>query len=49
MFSDIPADTRIVIIDDVAANLRLLESSLKAFGLRNVLSFADSASGLVWL
>lgn len=49
MFTDIPADTRIVIIDDVATNLRLLESSLKAFGLCNVTSFVDSASGLRWL
>ncbi|WP_321355348.1 HD domain-containing phosphohydrolase [Pseudomonas extremaustralis] len=49
MFRDIPADVRIVIIDDVAANLRLLESSLKAFGLREVKSFADSATGLAWL
>ena len=49
MFTDIPADTRIVIIDDVAANLRLLESSLKAFGLKHVKSFADSGAGLCWL
>ena len=49
MFTDIPADVRIVIIDDVAANLRLLESSLKAFGLREVKSFSDSALGLAWL
>ena len=49
MFTDIPSDVRIVLIDDVAANLRLLSSSLKAFGLSNVSSFTDSAAGLQWL
>lgn len=49
MFTDIPAETRIVIIDDVASNLRLLESSLRAFGLRQVVCFAHSAEGLAWL
>lgn len=49
MFTDIPDDVRIVVIDDVAANLRLLASSLKAFGLNNVMSFSESAEGLQWL
>ncbi|KPA90373.1 HD-GYP domain-containing protein [Pseudomonas sp. RHF3.3-3] len=46
MFTDIPLDTRILIIDDVAANLRLLSSSLKAFGLNEIVSFSDSGQGL---
>ncbi len=49
MFTDIPDDVRIVVIDDVSANLRLLASSLKAFGLTNVVSFSESATGLQWL
>ena len=40
---------QVVVIDDIAANLRLLESSLRAFGLRQVQSFSDSAAGLRWL
>jgi putative two-component system response regulator len=40
---------RVVIVDDVAANTRLLESSLKAFGLRNIVSFSDSGAALDWL
>ncbi|QXI26114.1 HD domain-containing phosphohydrolase [Pseudomonas vanderleydeniana] len=48
MFTDIPLDTRILIIDDVAANLRLLTSSLKAFGLNETVSFSDSRQGLEW-
>lgn len=39
----------VVVIDDVAANLRLLESSLRALGLRQVRAFSDSAAGLEWL
>lgn len=39
----------VVIVDDVVANVRLLESSLKAFGLRNTISFSDSAVALQWL
>ncbi|MBU1332254.1 MAG: response regulator [Gammaproteobacteria bacterium] len=39
----------VVVIDDVAANLRLLESSLRALGLRQVRAFSDSAAGLDWL
>lgn len=46
MFIDIPDDVRIVVIDDVDANLRLLSSSLKAFGLTNVECFSESAAGL---
>ncbi|MFI8583047.1 Cyclic di-GMP phosphodiesterase response regulator RpfG [Pseudomonas sp. THAF187a] len=41
--------SRVVIVDDVVANSRLLESSLKAFGLRNTISFSDSAAALEWL
>ncbi|WP_025128597.1 HD domain-containing phosphohydrolase [Pseudomonas sp. PH1b] len=48
MFTDIPLDTRILIIDDVAANLRLLSSSLKAFGLSEIVSFSESRQGLEW-
>lgn len=40
---------RVVIVDDVVANVRLLESSLRAFGLRNTISFSDSAVALDWL
>ena len=39
----------IVLVDDTPANLRLLESSMKAFGLRNVRAFSDSAAALDWL
>jgi putative two-component system response regulator len=41
--------SRVVIVDDVVANGRLLESSLKAFGLRDTISFSDSAAALEWL
>src|SRR3990167_899556 len=40
---------KVVVIDDIAANLRLLESSLRACGLRQVQGFTDSAAGLQWL
>jgi len=40
---------KVVVIDDVAANLRLLESSLRALGLSQVKAFSDSAAGLAWL
>lgn len=49
MFSSISPETRIVIIDDIQTNLRLLESSVKAFGLRHIISFTDSAAGLEWV
>lgn len=39
----------VVVIDDAAPNLRLLESSLRAFGLRQIEAFTDSAAGLAWL
>ena len=39
----------IVLVDDTPANLRLLESSMKAFGLRNIKAFSDSATALTWL
>lgn len=41
--------SRVVIVDDVVANSRLLESSLKAFGMRDTISFSDSAAALEWL
>ncbi|BCD89164.1 hypothetical protein PSm6_55710 [Pseudomonas solani] len=49
MFTSIPKETRIVIIDDITANMRLLESSTRAFGLHHVQGFSDSAKGLEWL
>lgn len=39
----------VVVIDDAAPYLRLLESSLRAFGLRQIEAFSDSAAGLAWL
>lgn len=39
----------IVVIDDINTNIRLLESSLKAFGLRHIHSFSDPVAGLDWL
>lgn len=39
----------VVVIDDMAPNLRLLESSLRAFGLRHVHGFTSSAAGLEFL
>lgn len=42
-------NARLVIIDDIIPNLKLLESSLRAFGLRHIQSFSDSAAGLTWL
>jgi putative two-component system response regulator len=39
----------VVLVDDTPANLRLLESSMKAFGLRNLTAFTDSADALDWL
>ena len=49
MLSEQLHQSRVVIVDDVLANTRLLESSLKAFGLRGTLSFSDSAQALDWL
>mgnify|MGYP001038197538 CR=1 FL=1 len=49
MFTKINAESKIVIIDDVATNLRLLDSCLRAVGLSNVTTFSDSAEGLDWL
>jgi len=39
----------VVVIDDMPANLRLLVSSLKAFGLKDVQAFSNSREGLQWL
>ncbi|AMZ71212.1 MULTISPECIES: HD-GYP domain-containing protein [Pseudomonas] len=49
MFAKVNAQSRIVIIDDVATNLRLLDSCLRAVGLQNITTFSDSAKGLDWL
>lgn len=39
----------IVIIDDIASNTRLLEASLKTFGLRHIQCFTNPLAGLDWL
>ena len=49
MLSESLRFSRVVVIDDVTANLRLLESSLRVLGLREVKGFSDSAAGLEWL
>ncbi|MPQ67317.1 MULTISPECIES: HD-GYP domain-containing protein [Pseudomonas] len=49
MFSKVNTESEIVIIDDVSLNHRLLESCLRAYGLRNIRTFSDSAEGLTWL
>ncbi len=49
MLSESLRFSRVVVIDDVTANLRLLESSLKVLGLREVKAFSDSAQGQQWL
>ncbi|VVM43084.1 Cyclic di-GMP phosphodiesterase response regulator RpfG [Pseudomonas fluorescens] len=49
MFSKIKAESKIIIIDDVATNLRLLDSCLRAFGLQNITTFSNPAEGLDWL
>ncbi len=49
MLSDLLRHATVVVIDDVVANLRLLESSLRAIGLRQVRAFSSSAEGLAWL
>lgn len=49
MLPDSVREARVVIIDDIAANLKLLESGLRTFGLRQLFAFSDSAQGLAWL
>lgn len=49
MFSNVRAESAIVIIDDVSTNLHLLDSCLRALGLSNIHTFVDSAQGLEWL
>lgn len=39
----------VVVIDDVAANLELLESNLRTLGIQQITSFSNSAAGLLWL
>nr|WP_183167237.1 HD domain-containing phosphohydrolase [Azomonas macrocytogenes] len=41
--------SQVVLIDDVIVNLRLLESSLRGFGLHAIKTFSDSRQGLAWL
>jgi len=48
MFSTIRGDAVIVIIDDVATNILLLESCLRAFNLQHIQTFSNSAEGLEW-
>lgn len=48
MFSRVRNDAVIVIIDDVATNLRLLESCLRAFGMHRFETFSNSLEGLQW-
>lgn len=48
MFSLIRSNAVIAIIDDVASNLRLMESCLGAFGLEHIHSFSNSSEGLDW-
>ncbi|MBC3954384.1 HD domain-containing phosphohydrolase [Pseudomonas triticifolii] len=48
MFSTIRGDAVIVIIDDVATNILLLESCLRAFNLQHIRTFSNSADGLQW-
>jgi putative two-component system response regulator len=49
MLSESLRFSKVVVVDDVSANLRLLESSLKVLGLREIKAFSDSAQGLQWL
>ncbi len=49
MFSKELRFSRVVLIDDMVANLRLLESSLRTFGLTQIQVFSNSAQGLAWL
>ena len=49
MPNEVFRQARVVVIDDVQANLRLLESSLRTMGLGQVHGFSDSALGLEWL
>lgn len=49
MFSKELRFSRVVLIDDMVANLRLLESSLRTFGLTQIQVFSDSSQGLAWL
>ncbi len=49
MLPDALRFARIVAVDDQPANLRLIQTSLKAFGARQVEAFTDSAAALQWL
>lgn len=49
MLCDAMRQATVVVIDDIAASLRLLEASLRAIGVPRVVAFEDSATGLAWL
>lgn len=49
MLCDAMRQATVVVIDDIAASLRLLEASLRAIGVPHVVAFEDSAVGLAWL
>ena len=49
MLSNVLRRATVVVIDDVPANLRLLQSSLHTMGLGQVKGFSNSAEGLTWL
>ncbi|MCH2340505.1 HD domain-containing phosphohydrolase [Pseudomonas sp. NPDC047963] len=49
MLPDALRFARIVAVDDQPANLRLIQTSLRAFGAREVEVFTDSAAALQWL
>lgn len=49
MLAESLRSARVVILDDIVPNLKLLESSLRAFGLSKIYGFTDSQAGLNWL
>lgn len=49
MLSDEIRHSTVVVIDDITASLRLLESSVRAIGVQRIMAFSDSAAGLAWL
>ena len=49
MLSDEIRHSTVVVIDDITASLRLLESSVRAIGVQRIMAFSDSAVGLAWL
>ncbi|EIK52426.1 response regulator receiver modulated metal dependent phosphohydrolase [Stutzerimonas stutzeri TS44] len=49
MSVDAACQATIVVIDDIASNLLLLESTMRTLGVRQVMAFSDPAAGLAWL